>query len=204
MLEAPRLEPVNRSCVDRYSLFCRCVWPVLEVVVLPLLLGLEVQPGEPAEVLLTHGLVNRGTAPNPLAVVVRRVGPPVCFRFDVAKNHVLDRRGQPRDLPRDVGLPAPPSLGQVLQDGPSLVLLDSLGHHVKDVVHYRRSQLKVKVRLDTLLGHRLGNPLVVPPFKLTGKQVAEPPFQERHDATEEEEPHAPSGGPNTDTRALSD
>ena len=44
-----------------------------------------------------------------------------------------------------------------LQDGARLVLLDPLGHHVEDVVHDRRSQLKVKVTLNSLFRHRLGN-----------------------------------------------
>lgn len=40
----------------------------------------------------------------------------------------------------------------MLQDGASLVLLDTLWHHVQDVVHDSRSQLQVKVRLNALLG----------------------------------------------------
>lgn len=43
----------------------------------------------------------------------------------------------------------------MLQDGPGLVLLDTLGHHIHYVVHNRRSQLQVEVRLDSLLGYRL-------------------------------------------------
>lgn len=66
-------------------------------------------------------------------------------------------------LPRDVGLPAAPGLAEVLQDGPGLVLLDALGHHVQDVVHDCGAQLKVKVGLNTLLGHRLGHALGVTP-----------------------------------------
>lgn len=56
-------------------------------------------------------------------------------------------------LPGDVGLPAPPGLTQVLQDGASLVLLHTLGHHVQDVVHDSRSELQIKVGLNALLGH---------------------------------------------------
>ena len=66
-------------------------------------------------------------------------------------------------LPGDVGLPAPPGLAEVLQDGPGLVLLDALGHHVQDVVHDSSTQLQVEVGLDTLLGHRLGHALGVTP-----------------------------------------
>lgn len=49
----------------------------------------------------------------------------------------------------------------MLQDGSGLVLLDSLGHHVQDVVHYCCTQLQVKVGLHTLLGHSLGHTLGV-------------------------------------------
>ena len=49
----------------------------------------------------------------------------------------------------------------MLQDGPGLVLLDALGHHVQDVVHDGGTQLQVKVGLHTLLGHRLGHTLGV-------------------------------------------
>ena len=44
---------------------------------LSLLLGLEVQPREPAQVLLANGLVDGGAAPDTLTVVVGRVRPPV-------------------------------------------------------------------------------------------------------------------------------
>lgn len=65
------------------------------------------------------------------------------------------------DLPGDVGLPAPPGLTEVLQDGSGLVLFDALGHHVQDVVHHSGTQLQVKVRLHTLFGDRLGYALGV-------------------------------------------
>lgn len=65
-------------------------------------------------------------------------------------------------LPWNVCLPAPPGLTEMLQNGPSLVLLDSLRHHVQDVVHHSCSQLQVKVRLHTLFSHSLCNSLRVP------------------------------------------
>lgn len=64
-------------------------------------------------------------------------------------------------LPGDVGLPAPPRLTEMLQNGPGLILFDSLGHHVQDVMHHSCSQLQVKVRLHTLFGHSLCNSLGV-------------------------------------------
>lgn len=48
---------------------------------LPLLLGLEPEPREPAEVLFAHCFVYSGAAPDTLAVVVRDVGPPVRLVF---------------------------------------------------------------------------------------------------------------------------
>lgn len=47
---------------------------------LSLLLGLEPEAREPAEVLLAHRLVHGRSAPDALAIVVRDVGPPVRLR----------------------------------------------------------------------------------------------------------------------------
>lgn len=63
----------------------------LEVVVLPLLLGLEPQPRQPAQVLLAHRFVHRRAAPDALAVVVRDVRPPV--RLSSHKNAVQSTGG---------------------------------------------------------------------------------------------------------------
>jgi hypothetical protein len=61
--------------------------------VLPLLLGLEIQPGESPEVLLGDGLVDRRSSADSLSVVVRDRRPPVGFGLDVAKDDVLDGSG---------------------------------------------------------------------------------------------------------------
>ena len=53
------------------------------------------------------------------------VGPPIGFGLDVAQDHVFDGQRQSGHFPGDVGLPATPSLAQVLQDGSRLVLLDA-------------------------------------------------------------------------------
>ena len=45
-----------------------------------------------------------------LTVVVRNRRPPVSLALDVPKDHVLDRLGHTGNLPRNVRLPAPPSL----------------------------------------------------------------------------------------------
>mmetsp|Transcript_94895 Transcript_94895/g.290284 ORF Transcript_94895/g.290284 Transcript_94895/m.290284 type:complete len:331 (+) Transcript_94895:4370-5362(+) len=200
----PRLEPVHRRGVNGHCLLAADVGAVLQVIVLPLLLGLQPQAGEPAQVLLARRLVDGRAAPDALAVVVRRVGPPVRLGLDVAQDHVLDRRGQAGHLPRDVGLPTTPSLGQVLQDGPRLVRAHALGHHVDDVVHHRRAELEVEVALHPLLRDRLCHTLRDAALELARQQVPEPPLQERDDAAEEEEPHPPARRPKAAAGALAD
>lgn len=49
----------------------------LEVVVLPLLLRLQEEASEAAQVLAAHSLVDCGSAADTLPVVVRHVGPPI-------------------------------------------------------------------------------------------------------------------------------
>lgn len=90
----------------------------------------------------------------------------------------------------------------MLQDGAGLVLLDALGHHVEDVVHDRSAQFEIKVRLDALLRHRLGHALRVATLELARQQVAQPAFQQRCDAAQEEEPDAPAGRPDTAAGTL--
>jgi len=65
-----------------------------------------------------------------------------------------------------------PQLRVHLQDGAALVCLDALGHHVEDVVHDRGAQFEVVVRLDALLGHRLGGALGRAALELAREQVA--------------------------------
>ena len=83
----------------------------------------------------------------------------------------------------------------MLEDGPGLVLLDALWHHVQDVVHHCSSQLQVKVTLHSLLRHCLGHTLRVPTFELSGEEVSEPALQEWDHTPQEEEPHPPARGP---------
>ena len=92
----------------------------------------------------------------------------------------------------------------MLQDRLRLVLLDALGHHVEDVVHDGGAELEVEVRLDALLGDRLGDALGVPALELTGEQVAEPALEQRDDAAQEEEPDTPARRPEADAGPLAD
>ena len=91
----------------------------------------------------------------------------------------------------------------MLENGPSLVLFDSLWHHVQNVVHHRSSQLQVEMTLHSLLGDRLGHAFRVSTFELSREEVSEPALKERDHAPQEEEPHPPSWGPNSDPWSLS-
>ena len=112
--ELSAFKPVNCGCVNGNSLLCSHVGPVFQIMVLPLLFGLKPQTCQPAEVLLAHSFVNGGATAYTLSVVVRHRRPPVRFALDKSQNHILNWRWQPGDLPRDVGLPASPSLRKVL------------------------------------------------------------------------------------------
>lgn len=57
----------------------------------------------------------------------------------------------------------------MLQDRLRFVLLDRLGHHVKNIVHDCSTELQIVVRLDTLLRNSLCNALAVSSFKLTSE-----------------------------------
>lgn len=59
----------------------------------------------------------------------------------------------------------------MLKNRPRLVLFDSLGHHVNDVVHNGCPQLQVEMRLDPLLGHCFGHALGMSPLELSRKQI---------------------------------
>ena len=132
-----------------------------------------------------------------------------------------------------------------------LVLTHALGHHVEDISHNGRAELKVEVRLRPLLCNGFRRPSRVPALRgreggreggkeggwsahkeegregkrkegrqvdkeggrqvdkeggreggregsyleLTREKVTQPPFQERHNATQEEQPHAPARCP---------
>ena len=54
----------------------------------------------------------------------------------------------------------------------------------------------------TLLGDSLGNALGLPTLKLPCQQVAQPPLQQGHDTSEEEEPNPPHGSPEPYTWTL--
>lgn len=58
------------------------------------------------------------------------------------------------------------------------------------------------MRLNSLLGDVLSMALGVPPLELSRQQVAKPPLEQRHDASQEEEPDPPGGGPEAHTGPL--
>lgn len=137
------LKPVYGGRENGHGLLWRHVWPVLEVIVLPLLLSLEVESGKPAQVLFANCLINSGSPPDPLSVVVSGVGPPVCFGFDVSDDHILYRSWQAGDFPRDICLPTSPSLSEVLQNGFRFVGFDAIRHHIVDVHDYCSPELEI-------------------------------------------------------------
>ena len=69
-LETPAFKPVYGRRVNRHSRLGGDVWAVLEVRILALLLGLEVQTRQTTQVLAAYRLIDRGTAANALTVVV--------------------------------------------------------------------------------------------------------------------------------------
>jgi len=74
----------------------------------------------------------------------------------------------------------------MLQNGSSFVLLDSLRHHIEDVVHDRGAELEIEMRLNSLFRHRLRHALGVTTLELTGQKVSEPALEKRGDSTHEE------------------
>lgn len=174
----------------------------LQIVMLTFLLSFQVKSCQSSQVLLANSLINRGTPADTLPVVMSRIGPPIRLHLHVPQNHVFNRNRQSRYFPGNVCLPAPPRLGEVLQDRPSLVLLDALRHHVDNVVHDRGSQFEIEVGFDSLLGHSFGNTFGVAAFKLARKQVAQPALQQGRDSAHEKEPDTPARGPDSATWAF--
>lgn len=201
--EFTAFEPVNSGCVDSHSLLSGDVGTILEVVVLSLLFCLEPETGESSKILLANGLIDSGTTLDSFSVVVSHICPPISLGFDITENHVLHRCGESRDLPRNVGLPATPCLTEMLQDDTGLVGTNTLRHHVKNIVKHSSVQLQVELRLNSLLGHSLGNTLGLSSLELSGKQVAKPSLKKRDNTTQEEDPHTPHGSPETTTGTLS-
>ena len=72
--------------------------PNLQVIVLPLLLCLQIQASEAAQVLFANSLVYSSPATDPFPVVVGSIGPPISLGLNVPKNHILYRCWQSWDL----------------------------------------------------------------------------------------------------------
>lgn len=92
----------------------------------------------------------------------------------------------------------------MLQDCLGLVGLDTLGHHVQNIMHDGSTQLEIVVGLDTLLGHCLGNALGVTTLEMSCQQVSEPALQQWYDTAQEEQPHSPARSPESTSWSLSD
>jgi len=111
--------------------------------VLSLLLTLEIETRESAEVLLTNCLIDCGTPPDSLAIVVGSIGPPVCLGFNIPEDHVFYSCRQSRNFPWNICFPASPGLAEVLEDSLGLVCLNSLRHHVVNIHNDCCSQLEI-------------------------------------------------------------
>ena len=143
---------MNSCSINSNSLLGRDVRSILQVIMLTLLLCLQIQPGQSSQILLANCLIDCGSSSNSLAIVMSSICPPIGLHLDITQDHVLNGNRQSGNFPWNICLPASPSLRQMLQNGPSFVLFDSLGHHVYNIVHNGSTQLKIKVRLHTLLG----------------------------------------------------
>jgi hypothetical protein len=66
--------------------------------VLALLLSLEIQPSETAQVLPANRLVHGGSASDALSIVVGDIGPPISLLLDIPQDHVFNRCRQSGNL----------------------------------------------------------------------------------------------------------
>ena len=135
MLELACFKPMEDLCVNCCGFLCCKIRSILQIVVLSLLLGFQVQPRQASKILLADGLVDCGTTSDTFAIVISGICPPVGLSLHVANNHVLDGDWQAWNLPWDVGLPAAPGFTQVLQNCLGLVRFDAFWHHVIDVLY---------------------------------------------------------------------
>ena len=133
MLELSSFQPVKDLRVDSCSFFCCQVWTIFEVIVLPLLLGLEIKTSQAAQVFLAYSFVNCCTSSDSFSIVVSGICPPISLCLNVANNHVLNCHRKSWNLPGDISFPATPRLTQMLQNRLCLVCLDSFWHHVTDI-----------------------------------------------------------------------
>ena len=142
---------MNSCCVDSNSFFCGHVRSVFQIIVLALLLCLQPEASETAEILLHNCFIDSTTTLDSFTVVVRNIRPPIGLGLDVAKNHVFNWSRHAWHLPWDICLPAAECLAQMAENDPGLVLFHSRWHHIKNIMHDRGSQLEIKVRFNSLL-----------------------------------------------------
>ena len=92
------LQPVHCRGINGHTLLSSDVWPILQVIVLTLLLCFQVETSQAAKILFADSLVHSCPTSDSLTIVVGSVGPPVCFRLDVTKDHVLNGNWKARHL----------------------------------------------------------------------------------------------------------
>ena len=154
--KSPTFKPMHRCGINSHSLFRSNIGTILsapppflsaihfkepyvfylQIIVLSFLFRFEIESRQTTEILLADRLIDGGAASNSLAIIMRRIRPPIGLRFHVAKDHVFDGKRQSGNFPRDIGFPAAPRFAQMLQNGSRFVLLDSLRHHIQNIVHH--------------------------------------------------------------------
>jgi hypothetical protein len=172
--ELSGFKPPKQRRKYRHSLLRRDIRSILQMIMLPLLLRLQIQPRQPAQILLTDRLIHRRPPPNPLPIIIRRIRPPIRLLLHIPQNHILYGAWHPRHLPRNIGLPAPPGLGQVLHNCFGFVGFYALRHHVHDVFHDGCAEFEVEVGLCALFCDGFYEAFGVAALELAGEQVAQP------------------------------
>mmetsp|Transcript_36325 Transcript_36325/g.81860 ORF Transcript_36325/g.81860 Transcript_36325/m.81860 type:complete len:205 (-) Transcript_36325:1970-2584(-) len=190
------------GCVDCNRLLCTEVWTILQIVVLALLFSLKPQASKTTKILLANCLVNSGTSSDTFSVVVSNICPPISLSFYVPKDHVFDRNWHSWNFPWNIRFPASPGFAQVLQNSFAFVLLDPFWHHVQNIMHDSRTELKIIMRLDTLLCNRFSNTFAVSALELSSKEISKPSLQQRHYSSQKEEPDTPTRSPKSTSRAF--
>ena len=84
MAELSGFKPMHQSCVNSHAFFCRDVRSILEIAVLSLLLGFEIESGQSSQIFLADSFVDSGSSFYSLPVVVGGIGPPISLLLDVS------------------------------------------------------------------------------------------------------------------------
>jgi len=143
-------QPMDQSCVNGHTFFCRNVWTILQIIMLSLLLRFEVQSRQSSQVLLAYCLVNCCSSFYSFSVVICGVRPPVSFLLHVSQNHVLNWSRHTWNFPRDVSFPTSPCLSKMLHNCLCFICFYTFWHHIHNIFHDCSSELQIIMRLGSL------------------------------------------------------